>query len=461
MAQAVFVTGGAGFAGRRLLAELRRAGRTVVALDRSGALADAAAGDSGLTVVRGDLLDPATYRDALTTCDTVVHLAAATGRASAADHFRVNAQGTEALLGEATRAGITRFLFVSSIAVTFQDVRGYHYAIAKQRAEQLVAGSSLRHVILRPTIILGPGAPILKALEKLALLPAIVLPGNGKARVQPIHVDDVVKSILTVVEIDLFDNEILDIGGPSIITMEELLQALRQARTGRAGRVVHVPLPLLRLPLGLAEAIGLGAALPISAGQLSSFRWDGVAGANRLQERLASGMTGLSEMVSGGGTAGAEAPPYVPVAADSPAILADECRVFTRHVLGRDPDAYITAKYVDACSTMATLQPASGFDETLLALARRGRVAAKVADSYASLLAPASALRKRLVLLLALLETRPPFHDAIDRATGGPMPVLFLRIAIKGAGSMLSLLVGVLVLVPMRVVLAVSGKRGR
>ena len=116
-ARTVFVTGGGGFVGRRVLAELGRAGWTITALDRSGALDGASA--PGGTIVRGDLLAPETYRKAVGSCSVVVHLAAATGRAPASEHQRINAQGTEVLLDACRTTGVSRILFVSSIATTF------------------------------------------------------------------------------------------------------------------------------------------------------------------------------------------------------------------------------------------------------------------------------------------------------------------------------------------------------
>src|SRR6187397_1252325 len=111
----------------------------------------------------------------------------------------------------------------------------------------------LSFLILRPTIVLGPGAPILGALEKIARLPIPVIPGNGQVRVQPIHVDDLVSAIVTSVREGLFANETVEIGGPDTITMGELILRLRRARLGRSGGSLHVPLGLLRLPLGVAE----------------------------------------------------------------------------------------------------------------------------------------------------------------------------------------------------------------
>lgn len=446
MRNRIFVTGGSGFVGKPLLAALRNAGRPVIALDRSGTLSRSLSDFTGITVLRGDLLEPATYREALRSCDIVLHLAAATGRASAEEHIRVNARGTEVLLDECRRSGVRNVLFVSSIATTFPDKSGYHYAQAKSRAEEAVAHSGLRFAVLRPTIILGPGAPILKALEKLVLLPFVVVPGNGRVRVQPTHVDDVVKLILATVRDDLFVNETFEIGGPETVTMEELLQRLRRARTGRAGRVLHIPLGLLRPPLRLAEAMGLGSMLPISAGQLSSFRFDGVAAGNRLQERLRADSIGLPEMVSGH--------------ADGTAVTTDpldaECRVFTRYLLGCDPDAYVNAKYKAAHAVLPALSTTGRFDEALIAFARTCPLWTKVADAYAGLFSPAAALRKRLVLLLAILETRPPFHGLIDKTVDGPAPLVVVRLVTRTTGAVLCLLVGALVFLPTRAVLTLA-----
>ena len=86
--------------------------------------------------------------------------ACATGKASAADHHRLNVEGTAALVAACQQAGVSRLLFVSSIAVTFADQTGYHYAAAKTAAEQIVHGSGLRVRVVRPTMIFGAGSPV-------------------------------------------------------------------------------------------------------------------------------------------------------------------------------------------------------------------------------------------------------------------------------------------------------------
>jgi NADH dehydrogenase len=399
----------------------------------------------GTTRVEGDLLQPETYRKALGSCHVVVHLAAAMGRASAEEHRRVNAEGTAILVEECKAAGVANLLFVSSIATTFTDQADYHYAKTKALAEATVSGSGLRFTIVRPAMILGPGAAIQRALESLALLPVIPMPGTGQVRVQPIHVDDVVDCLSAIVETGLFDGETFELGGPDVITMEELLQRIRRSHTGRTGRVWHVPLGLLRPPLRVAEAMGLGRLLPLTAGQLASFRCDGVAAGHLRDARLPARRVPLSQMV-----------PEPSAQSALAAQARQECRVFTRHLLQREPDDYVIARYTSALATVITLSPHGRFDRWLLSVAGAGGWWTSMADSYAGLFCRRAALRKRLVILLAILETRPPFHHAIDRAE----PSL-LRVAAYTTRWILSLTAGTLILVPARLACAVLPKGAR
>lgn len=448
MRNGIFVTGGSGFVGRPLLEALQRMGRPVTALARSG---NPPPVQAGITIVTGDVLAPDTYREALRSCDVVIHLAAVTGRASAAEHMRVNVRGTQDLLDACRAVGVPNILFVSSIATTFPDIAGYPYAEAKRRAEEAVVSSGLRYLILRPTIILGPGAPVLKALEKLALLPAVVVPGNGRVRVQPIHVDDIVWHITETVRLDRFTNSVSEAGGPDVLTMEELLQHVRLSRVGRTGRVVHVPLGAARFPLRVAEAVGLGPWMPISAGQLTSFRCDGVATNNPLSGRPGSGLLGMSHMVA--------SPPGDTTAAARQ--LRAECRVFTRHLLGRTPDEYVMDRYRSAHETVPALAAGGRFDESLLACARLGPLGTKIADAYAGLFFRHSVLRKKLILLLAILETRPPFSETIDASIVGSPPVLLARLVLKTTGALLSLVAGTVIFTPIRAALALRGGGAR
>jgi NADH dehydrogenase len=447
MQRRVFVTGGSGFVGRRLIPQLTAANWKVVALDRSGSIATGPGDD--VVAIRGELTDPATYQDALKGCEAVVHLAASTGRASADEHFRVNAQGTESLVRACLTAGVGQLLFVSSIAVTFPDLRGYHYAEAKKKAEEIVRASGLRYLIVRPTIILGSGAPILASLEKLATLPVAVLPGNGRARVQPVHVDDVAASLTAALGAAPFAADVAALGGPETLSFEDLLRRIRAVRRGASGPLVRVPLPLLQLPLKIAEGAGLARFLPVTAGQLSSFRFDGIT-SGQGTARVKQGALGISAMLEGSG----------PVAASDEDLDA-ECRAFTLHVIGREADDYVHAKYRAAHDRLAALHSRDAFDLFLVRFARRGRLLTKLADAYAAVAMPSSVLRRKLVLLLAILETCPPYHRILDEPAGGGPVRASARLVVTCFFAAASLVAAAAILLPVRALFAVTAGASR
>src|SRR5258705_2595434 len=110
--EVVFLTGSTGFIGRRLLATLLGSpSHRIRCLSRSP---KAAAHPAGCDVVSGEICNPSTYTRALQGVDLVIHLAATTGNARPQEYFRVNVDGTRALLAASRSAGIRRFVFISS-----------------------------------------------------------------------------------------------------------------------------------------------------------------------------------------------------------------------------------------------------------------------------------------------------------------------------------------------------------
>lgn len=290
------MTGGSGLVGAPLIRSLLRRGGAVAALDRSGALGERFDKEgSALNVVRGDLLRPESYSSALTGVDTVLHLAAATGNADKDTHFRVNTEGTKTLLRHARAAGVQRFLFVSSIAAKFRDKTRYFYAQSKELAEEAVSTSGIDYLIIRPTIIAGPGSGVLMTLQRLATLPLIPVPGTGRAKVQPIYVDDLVERIVALGS-SAFEGQTIELGGPEVITVDDLLRRIRQVQRGTPGRLIHFPLSPIRAALVFAESLGI-RRLPVTPGQLASFRLDGVADSATLPKECSPEMKSLTQML--------------------------------------------------------------------------------------------------------------------------------------------------------------------
>jgi len=295
--RSLFITGGSGFVGRHLLARVSRGGfARVTALSRTPQPPV-----DGVTWVQGELLEPARYASCLDADTDIVHLAAATGGASASAHRAVNAEGTEALVKAAERAGAGGLLFVSSIAARFPEDAHYPYATAKREAEVIVRAARVPFVIVRPTIVLGHGSPILDKLRSLAGGPVIAAIGGGTARVQPVDVTDLAEALALLVERRAFDGTAIEFGGPEVLTMLELLVRVRASMGKAPARSLSVPYAPMRGGLIAMEALLFGKS-PVSAGQLSSFVQDGVAEPNALWQGMRSGLRDVTRMLEAAGT---------------------------------------------------------------------------------------------------------------------------------------------------------------
>ncbi len=165
----ILVTGGTGFLGRHLIPAICRAGYNARVLtrypDENGWLKRY----SCLEVVQGDLRDAASVAAAVEGCDYVIHAAGLFRFWGDAREFdKINVTGTENMLAAAVKAGVKRFLYVSTVAVVgYPDPDGVvdethpvspadPYQMSKLRSEQAVMHYHHEHHI--PVIILRPGA---------------------------------------------------------------------------------------------------------------------------------------------------------------------------------------------------------------------------------------------------------------------------------------------------------------
>src|SRR5262249_40949108 len=98
--------------------------------------------------------------------------------------------------------------------------------------------------------------------------------------------------------------------------------------------------------------------------------------------------------------------------------LATECDVFCRYLIDRAATPAITGAYAraHAIGSVEADRPATAFDRRLLQFARRGPRFARMADSYAVIFARLSVLRRKLVLLVAILESIGSTAVVIDTA---------------------------------------------
>jgi 2-alkyl-3-oxoalkanoate reductase len=195
----VLVTGGNGFLGRAIVAELKQRGHQVSSASRRPSPELDALGVRTLTC---DLRNSAHVERALQGVDAVVHSAALTGLSGAREDFvRTNVEGTRFVLEACRQHGVKALVYTSSPSVVFDGrdhkngdeslpyARRYlaAYPATKAQAEREVLaanGARLATLALRPHLVLGPGdAHLMPRLVARARAGRLKVVGNGQNEV--------------------------------------------------------------------------------------------------------------------------------------------------------------------------------------------------------------------------------------------------------------------------------------
>jgi uncharacterized protein YbjT (DUF2867 family) len=276
----VLVTGANGFVGSHMVPALIDAGHRVLALVRDGAGGEQVlrrlppASRAAVELRRGDVTKPDTLPAAMAGADAVLHLAAIPrDRDGGATLRLVNTEGTRSVLRAAADAGVTRFVHLGALGVV--DEPDLHYGSSKARGMALVRESGLRWTILSPSLLFGPRDGFFNILAGLVRMSPGIVPitGRGEARFQPLAIEDLGRTVVLALGDDATIGREYPLGGPRSWTYREIVEEVLRGM-GRRRVLVPMPVALIRLVAGLAEAIRL--PFPVATDQLRQLRYDNV-----------------------------------------------------------------------------------------------------------------------------------------------------------------------------------------
>jgi len=374
----VLVTGAGGFIGRAVVTRLGKGGFDVTALVHS----DRTPIPGAARTLVGDITDKAFLEEALGGMDTVVHLAAR--KLDEPDSRAVNVGGMQNLI-EAAKKTSTRILAISSASVKLAQPG--LYGATKKEAEDLLVASGKNSLILRPSIVYGDdryGA--FATLVRAAQLPLIPMFGDGTWVSHPIYIDDLAEAIKRALERAL-PAQIYDVGGPEAVSLDTVLKSVRTILLQKPPpRIMHVS---RRIGNALATVLALCMRKPPItksnvAGSNQPISWEGSAffkDFDFMPRTLAEGLHAMVERKR-----------------------IEEARVLYTYIYSRSgtrskPAPALLERYVRATlrSDLPILHP------LLLSFP----ILIGPLDAATRLSSPESGLRKRLLIMSALVEADP------------------------------------------------------
>ena len=275
LSASVLITGAAGLIGSHAAALFRDMGWKVRALIRPSS--DAAfLEELGCEFVLADLTDPEGLTGAAEGCDVVLHSAAQLGTPASMDrHVDVNVEGTRRILKEAIRAGVKRFVHISSVVVYGAPTDGAflplredcpldqpiaeddHYSLTKRMAEEVVrkVDRQIEWCILRPDVVMGERDRLFTPrAARWASRPVLTMLGSGGNDLPIVYAGNVALAAWLAATHDRAAWRTYNVTDDGTLTQKSLVRIA--AGRGPDAPVLPLPIPLVSLVSRLTTAIG-------------------------------------------------------------------------------------------------------------------------------------------------------------------------------------------------------------
>ena len=277
----ILLTGSTGFVGRSLQKKLD--GHLVILTSRTGKI------ENSSRFFRKTISSTENFTDCLNGVEVVIHTAARVHQMNdlaedpLTEFMETNCSGTLNLARQAARAGVKRFIFLSSIKVNgeqshpekpfrFDDPRNPRdpYGMSKARAEEgllkIAAETKLEVTIIRPPLVYGPDvranfAALLRVASKNLPLPL----GSVHNRRSFVALDNLVSLIETCIDHPKAANQVFLISDDNDVSTSKLFSIMVEA-FGKKARLINVSPHFLRL---IAKLIGKEEMIDRLCGDLS------------------------------------------------------------------------------------------------------------------------------------------------------------------------------------------------
>ena len=234
--------GATGFIGRRLLDALLAAGydvtcgvRVITALPQCRCITVDFARDH----------DEKDWLPRLSGIDFVVNAVGILRETGGATFEALHVAAPVALFRASAKAGVRKIVQISALGADEHAVSRYH--LSKKRADDALAALGVPWVIVQPSLVFGEGGESAALFSRLAALPVIPVPGDGRQQIQPVHIDDLTAGILRLLETSQHDRQRIAAVGPRALAFRDFLAALRAAMGLGNARFLNVPMVFVRL----------------------------------------------------------------------------------------------------------------------------------------------------------------------------------------------------------------------
>lgn len=246
----ILVTGGTGYVGPAVIERLRERGRALRALVRS----PAAALPAGVEAAVGDVTDRESLRRAMEGVEAVVQLVAILD-GPRERMWAVNAQGPANVAAAAAEAGVRRIVHMSALGVNAEHAPLTRYWGSKWEGAQAVMESGLDWTLMEPSFVFGGHGGAFASFERLVRLPVTPVVGDGRYRHQPVWRGDVASAFANALERPHTVGRRYCLGGPQLLTFDELLDEIARARGRRPPRKLHAPAEVVRAQTGVLRRL--------------------------------------------------------------------------------------------------------------------------------------------------------------------------------------------------------------
>ncbi len=292
------VTGATGYVGGRLVPRLLAGGHAVRCLARSPAKLRDVPWAGRVEVVRGDVLDSEGLHRAMQGVDVVYYLVHSLTEAG----FAALDRRAALLTAEAARdAGVGRIVYLGGLHPDGDGRVLSDHLGSRAEVGEIFLRSGVPTAVLQAAVVIGSGSASFEMLRHLTeRLPVMVTPRWVRTRVQPIAIRDVLHYLVAVASLRPEVNRSFDIGGPDVLTYEQMMR--------RYATVRGLPRPRL-LPVGLLSPrlsshwINIVTPVPkaIGAPLIESLAHEAVCRENDIVEFVPApegGLTGYETAVS-------------------------------------------------------------------------------------------------------------------------------------------------------------------